>query len=138
MTGTSSSALQVRLRQLRNDWGVTQRQLSDALNLSGALLSSWENGREVPPEERLKGYARFFATRRSLQSRPPALIPTEDLTDAEERARGELINELVRLREEALDGPAGRPRQTGALGGRFWYFPDGQRITVLCQPLSRR
>jgi transcriptional regulator with XRE-family HTH domain len=135
---TAPRGLNGRLRELRQAWSVTQRQLSDALGLSGALVSSWENGTAVPPEERLNGYARFFATRRSLQTRPPKLIPAEDLTGEEERVRSELIDELVRLREEALDGPVARPRDTGALGGRFWYFPDGQPIIILCSPLSQR
>ncbi len=135
---TPPRALNERLRGLRHGWGVTQRQLSDALGLSGALVSSWEGGQAVPPEERLNGYARFFATRRSLARKPPALIAAEDLTAEEERVRGDLIDELVRLREEALQGPTPVPRDTGALGGRFWYFPDGQPITILCTPLSQR
>lgn len=134
----SPHQLGARLRELRISWSVTQRQLSDALGLSGALVSSWENGTAVPPEERLNSYARFFATRRSIERRPPELIPAEDLTSQEERARGELIDELVRLREEALDGSFGPRRDTGALGGRFWYFPDDQPITILCTPLSQR
>jgi transcriptional regulator with XRE-family HTH domain len=130
--------LGTRLRELRTAWGVTQKQLSDALDISGALISSWESGGAVPPEERLNAYARFFATRRSVDSRPPRLIASEDLTAEEEQGRSTLIDELVRLREEALDGPVARPRDTGALGGRFWYFPDGQPITILCTPLTRR
>jgi transcriptional regulator with XRE-family HTH domain len=131
----SPRRLSARLRQLRSAWGITQAKLSDALGLSGALVSSWESGAAVPPEERLNSYARFFASRRSVEQHPPGLIPAEDLTADEEQRRGELIDELVRLREEALDGPA-RIRETGALGGRFWYFSDGQPITILCTPLS--
>jgi transcriptional regulator with XRE-family HTH domain len=134
---TTPGNLAARLRGLRLGWAITQRQLSDALGLSGALVSSWENGSAIPPEERLNGYARFFATRRTLAQRPPALVPSEDLTAEEDRTRGELIDELVRLREEALEGPAVGQRETGALGGRFWYFPDGQPITILCSPLSQ-
>src|SRR5690349_16967524 len=77
---SSRGLLAARLRELRISWGVTQRQLSDALGLSGALVSSWENGSAVPPEERLNSYARFFATRRSTEMRPPSLIPSDDLT----------------------------------------------------------
>jgi transcriptional regulator with XRE-family HTH domain len=135
---SSRGLLAARLRELRISWGVTQRQLSDALGLSGALVSSWENGSAVPPEERLNSYARFFATRRSTELRPPALIPSDDLTTDEERSRSALIDELVRLREETLDGPIARPRDTGALGGRFWYLPDGQPITIICSPLSQQ
>ena len=136
--GASPDGLAARLRGLRVGWGVTQKHLSDALGLSGALVSSWENGSAIPPEERLNAYARFFATRRSVAQRPPVLIPSEDLTADEERVRSELIDELVRLREEAFEGPGVRPRDTGALGGRFWYFPDGQPVTILCSPLSQQ
>jgi hypothetical protein len=73
-----------------------------------------------------------------MERHPPALIPAEDLTAEEERVRGDLIDELVRLREEALEGPTPRPRETGALGGRFWYFSDSQPITILCSPLSQQ
>jgi len=138
---TPKRRLGVRLRELRHGWSglpVTQKQLSDAFELSGPLVSSWENGTAIPPEERLNAYARFFATRRSMAQQPPALIPAEDLTAEEERVRGELVDELVRLREEALEGPTPRPRETGALGGRFWYFSDGQPITILCSPLSQQ
>jgi transcriptional regulator with XRE-family HTH domain len=135
---TPGRALGARLRELRTDWGVTQGRLAEALGLSPALISSWESGGATPPEERLNAYARFFAARRSVERRPPALIPSEDLTAEEERARSDLIDELVRLREEALEGPALRPRERGALGGRFWYFPDGQPITILCTPLTQR
>jgi transcriptional regulator with XRE-family HTH domain len=133
-----SRPLGVRLRELRVGWNVTQKQFSDVLGLSNALVSSWENGTALPPEERLNGYARFFATRRSIEQRPPALIRSEDLTSEEERVRSELIDELVRLREEALGGSGSGPRETGQLGGRFWYFPDGQRVTILCTPLSEQ
>ena len=129
--------LSARLKELRIAWGVTQKQLSDALGLSGALVSSWEGGTAVPPEERLNAYARFFATRRSLVGRSAQLLSADDLTADEEQVRTELIDELVRLREEALDGPSARPRETGALGGRFWFFPDSQPITILCTPLSQ-
>jgi transcriptional regulator with XRE-family HTH domain len=130
----SSRGLGVHLRELRLGWGVTQRQLSDALNLSGALVSSWEKGTATPPEGRLDGYARFFATRRSLETQPPALV--KELTPEEQAKRSALLEELVRMREETLDRPHTQFRETGELGGRFWYFPDGQPVTILCTPLS--
>src|SRR5215207_1457634 len=129
--------LGARLRKLRTAWGVTQKHLSDALGVSGPLLSSWETGSAVPPEERLSQYARFFATRRSIAQPAPKLLPPADLTADEEKVRSELVDELVRLREEALAGSTRRTRDTGNLGGRFWYYPDGQPITILCTPLSR-
>ena len=53
--GGSPRGLGARLRELRTGWSITQRQLSDALNLSGALVSSWEKGTATPPEGRLDG-----------------------------------------------------------------------------------
>jgi hypothetical protein len=44
----------------------------------------------------------------------------------------------VRLRVDALSPVESSRRETGELGGRFWYFPDGQTITILCTPLSDR
>jgi|tagenome__1003787_1003787.scaffolds.fasta_scaffold20905108_2 transcriptional regulator with XRE-family HTH domain len=132
--GGSPRGLGARLRELRTGWSITQRQLSDALNLSGALVSSWEKGTATPPEGRLDGYARFFATRRSLAGKQPALVP--DLSPEEEAVRSSLLDELLRMREETLDRPHTQYRETGELGGRFWYFPDGQPVTILCTPLS--
>jgi transcriptional regulator with XRE-family HTH domain len=137
-----ASHLGARLRQLRGQWGggspLTQRQVSEALGVSGALLSSWESGTAVPGEERLNAYARFFATRRSIAGPSAVLIRVEELTTDEERVRSALVDELVRLREEAMRGASPRPQTTGALGGRFWFFADGQPVTILCSPLSRR
>jgi len=138
---TAPERLGARLRALRQSWDdlpVRQRHVCEAFGLSGALISSWENGTALPSEDRLHAYARFFATRRSMAQHPARLVPSEDLTTEEERARSELIDDLVGLREAALGGPATGVRETGALGGRFWYFPDDQPITILCTPLSQR
>jgi transcriptional regulator with XRE-family HTH domain len=93
----SKHGLGARLRELRLGWAVSQRQLSDALNLSGALVSSWEKGTATPPEFRLNGYAQFFATRRSLDTTPPELVT--DLSPEEQGVYASLLEELIRLRE---------------------------------------
>jgi transcriptional regulator with XRE-family HTH domain len=127
--------LAMRLRELRSDWsGTTQRHLAQALGASGALVSSWENGNAVPPEDRIAQYARFFATRRSVASMPARLL--DDLDRDEEQCRIDLETELLRLRLDGA-GPAER-RATGSLGGRFWYFPDGQPVTIICTRMSIR
>jgi len=137
--------LAARLRGLRQEWGdadgpVTQRHVAEALGASVPLVSSWENtvSPVVPPEERLRAYARFFATPRSIQDRRGRLLPDEELTPEEEARRRELIDELIPLREEALRPPQAAARQAGALGGRFWYFPDGQPIVIAATPFSDR
>jgi transcriptional regulator with XRE-family HTH domain len=137
----SQRALASRLRELRQtlrpDRVVLQREVADALGVSVALVSSWESERNpvVPPEERLKGFAQFFATPRSVDDGGRLV---EDLTGDEESRRRSLIDDLVRLREEALSDAVPGRRERGALGGRFWHFPDGQPIRIITSRLSRR
>ncbi|MDP9827159.1 helix-turn-helix domain-containing protein [Kineosporia succinea] len=143
MAEVANTRLGNRLRALRqHHFGqpVTQRQLSGALRLSGALISSWESGAAIPPEERLGGYARFFCTQRSIESDPARLVAESDLSPDEEYQRERLFEDLRLLRNEVLDEPNADDfdRETGALGGRFLYYPDGQPITILCTPLSAR
>ena len=138
----TAPGLAARLRELRGSVDgapITQKQLADALGISPALVSSWESGAAIPPEDRLKKYARFFATGRSAEGGTARLIPADELLPAEERRREELTNELVRLRIEALR-PAEQAgtRRVGAVGGRFWYFPDGRDVTILYTPFSAR
>jgi transcriptional regulator with XRE-family HTH domain len=128
------------LRQLRTspDGTVTQKQLAEALGTSPALISSWESGTAIPAENRLEAYGRFFATPRSVEGERARLVPADDLTAEEHRRAGLLVEELVRLREEVLHPGGSAERDTGALGGRFWFFPDRQAITILCTNLSAR
>ncbi len=138
--GASQGALALRLRDLRTQWPgtvVTQRQLAEALGVSVPLISSWESttASALPSENWLQAYARFFATPRSVEADKPRLLELRELTAEEERARRELIDELVELREAALR-PSGTRQQTGALGGRFYYFADGQPVRIISSRLS--
>src|SRR5919199_4177073 len=138
--GAGQGALAVRLRDLRTQWPgivVTQRQLAEVLGVSVPLISSWESttAAALPSENWLQAYARFFATRRSMDGEKPRLLELRELTADEERARRELIDELVELREAALR-PTSARQQTGALGGRFYYFPDGQPVRIISSRLS--
>jgi hypothetical protein len=102
------------------------------MRVSTPTISAWENGTQVPPEDRLRSLALFYATSRSLEG--PNLLDVGALTKDEERVRRELIDELVQLRE-AQSAP--RPgRQTGALGGRFYYYPDGLPVRIIGSKLS--
>jgi hypothetical protein len=97
------------------------------MRVSTPTISAWESGTQVPPEDRLRSLALFYATSRSLDG--PSLLDVGALTKDEERVRRELIDELVQLRE-AQSAPPPR-RQTGALGGRFYYFPDGLPVRII-------
>ena len=89
------------LRELREstwpDEEVTQAQLAKALSgesrVAPATVSSWESvsNPKTPTSSRLSAYARFFATRRSLEKKPH-LIPEDELT-ADELERFHELNE---------------------------------------------
>ena len=127
-----------RLRELRRsgfaDFRLTQKQLAFALSqdesVADSTLSSWENVQfpTLPPHSRLSAYAQFFATERSLQGEPH-LVPIEDLTAEEDRARKDLEQELFRLRDNE-PGPPEEPEER-----QFWRFEDGAPITIICSDL---
>jgi transcriptional regulator with XRE-family HTH domain len=133
-----AGGLAARLRELRSTGlgiYVTQRQLADALGISVPLISSWENpaSSALPPEDRLQALARFYATPRSLEG-GPHLLDLAELSKEEEQARRDLIDELGRLRDLGSAPPSAR--RTGALGGRFFYFPDGLPVRIIGSRLS--
>src|SRR5690242_5672465 len=116
--GGSFSARLREPRSTRLGGNGTAPPAGGGLRLRRPLISSWENGTQMPPEDRLRSLALFYATSRSLEG--PSLLDVGALTKQEEHVRRELIDELVQLRE-AQSAPPPR-RQTGALGGRFYYF----------------
>ena len=94
------------LRNLRvSEWpevDLTQTQLATALSadsrVAAATLSSWESlsNPKTPTPARLSAYARFFATKRSLDG-GPHLIPEAELTTEERKRYGELEERLLGL-----------------------------------------
>lgn len=145
-----------RLRALREEhWpGTKVRQAQLAAVLSGAgksvsvpLVSSWESQTKpkVPPVSRIQDIARFFASPRSFDGKVGRLLSLDDLT-VEERAASEgLLQELTRLRDEALDAPDVardptaisdlRPRIAQSFSGGLYRFRPGDRITIVCGQL---
>jgi len=117
------------LRNLRESaWpGVelTQAQLAGTLSaesrVASATLSSWESltNPKTPSTSRLSAYARFFATRRSLD-KTPHLIPLKDLTPDELERYHELEGELLGL----LHAETPAPRNT-------FSFDEGP-VTIIC------
>jgi hypothetical protein len=108
------------------------------LGTSPALISSWESGQAIPPEHRLETYGRLFAAPRTGSDGRPWLPAADELSAEEDRHAQELREELVQLRESTVRPHSAATRDAGALGGRFWHFPDGQAVTILCTPMSRR
>ena len=48
------------IRALRRERGMTQEQLAEAMNVSAAAVSKWENGQSVPDILVLTALADFF------------------------------------------------------------------------------
>jgi transcriptional regulator with XRE-family HTH domain len=139
LLGSSArSPLAERLKELRQQVQgvtVTQKQVADALGLSVPLISSWESGKAVPQEERLQALALLFSSPRAFANGSSELPDESELSSAEEATRRRLIEELVALRDDALRDTRGAARDVGALGGRFWYFPEGARIRIITTPM---
>lgn len=134
-----------RLRQLREqEWEdaplLTQAKLAKALSaeepLTAGTVSSWENNKtpKLPPERRLRAYARFFATQRSVETPlSPRLLPLGELSP-EERARyEELLTELLGLRSKLAPE---QPADDYVPVPRSWHFNEGP-ITLFCAELPQ-
>jgi transcriptional regulator with XRE-family HTH domain len=130
-----------RLRSLREEAGLTQKQLAVVLGgEGGTMVSMWETAKRFPPDDRLTMYARLFATQRSFSGKgPPRLIDDEDMTEEEHRRFEQLERELLALRDEARRGsdgtrtaPVPRSRSDLTLRSGVFRFNDEAMITVIC------
>jgi hypothetical protein len=149
-------ALARRLRALREErWPgtkVQQAQLAAALGQAGKsvsvpLVSSWESrtNPKVPPASRIRDIARFFASPRSFDGKVWRLLSLDELTAEERALHEELLQELERLRSEALDGPGEAsdpavisdlaPEVVQSFGEGLYHFRAGDRITIVCGQL---
>lgn len=105
--GHPGARLASRLRGLRErewpDLTVTQMQLATALSaekqVGSAAVSTWENvvNPKTPPVERLSAYARFFATRRSMDGGTSRLLAKDEFDDDERERFESLEQELFQL-----------------------------------------
>ncbi len=126
-----------RLRHLREQEHLTQKQLAGALGgaeaLSGATVSLWEKpgSDRLPPPPRLAAYARLFCTSRSFTSGTLRLLRDEELTEHEREREAELYDELLSLRERAQETDI---IVTTAIGQRnsIWHFPDSLAVSIVC------
>ncbi len=125
-----------RLRDLREQERLTQKQLARLLGGSGPLsiatISLWEKpgSDRLPPAQRLAAYARLFCTSRSFDGAPPRLLSSGELSEQERQRERELYDELVALRERAqsTNVSAVAEEQRSAI----WHFPDLIAVTIVC------
>lgn len=114
MANEQAVRLAAALRNLREStWPnreITQSQLAKALSsegrVAGPTLSSWEslNNPKTPPVARIRAYARFFSTQRSLDGEPH-LIPEDQLRPEELdrfRARESQLLQLLHPEERKI------------------------------------
>lgn len=137
-----------RLKDLRErTWSqvtLTQAQLASAFSaeapVAHATISGWESptNPKTPTASRLEAYARFFASRRSLDGL--RLLPVEDLTPDEQTVYTALKAELLGLMNPPdLDLSATvAPASASSLGNTL-AFSDGP-VTVICPeaPVAER
>ncbi|MEV6610074.1 XRE family transcriptional regulator [Kutzneria sp. NPDC051319] len=140
-----ASDLPSRLRALREEtWPgrvVTQAHLAEAFSrersASVPLISSWESttSPRVPPANRLEQYARFFATRRSIEGNGHRLLSLAELTAAERAGYDELLASLTALRPgQRVAHPVAA---TAEPSRGLWQFPDPYDIVIVCARLPR-
>jgi transcriptional regulator with XRE-family HTH domain len=121
-----------RLRDLREQERLTQKQLAGVLGGSDATISLWEKpgSDRLPPAPRLAAYARLFCTSRSFAGDRPRLLGSGELTEQEHERESELYDELIALRERAqsTNEPATAEGQRSAI----WHFPDPIAVSIVC------
>lgn len=108
------------------------KALTERKKTSASLISSWENGTELPPEERIDAIATFFCTRRSVESSPYRLIDERDLTADETTARARIARELRALREAATTSKRAAPPTI--VGHGPWFYEEGPIMIVCAEP----
>ena len=110
------------------------------------LISSWESqtNPKVPPAARLQDIATFFASPRSFDGQAGRLLSPDEMTARERVAREELVQELTRLRREALNATASLQLQAAlpvaapSPDAGPYRFTDGETITIVCAQLPRK
>jgi hypothetical protein len=130
-----------RLRELRErewpDVTLTQADLARALGAHGgrvasATLSSWESSTnpKTPTTARLNSYARFFATRRSMEGKDgkPRLLTIESLTDDERERFEQLEEELLSLHAGVEDGQPSK----GSQRRKLLSFDGTGPVVIIC------
>ena len=137
----SASLLARRLRELREQtWpqvNLTQAQLATAFSgeapVKPATISGWESptSPKRPTATRLEAYARFFATRGSVEG-DPHLVAEAELDEEEREGYLALRGELLGL----ADNIAHEPEVTRRRRGGTFVFDEGP-VTVICSEVPQ-
>jgi transcriptional regulator with XRE-family HTH domain len=126
-----------RLRALREQERLTQKQLAGVLGgpdtISTATISLWEKpgSERLPPAPRLAAYARLFCTGRSFDRDRPRLLSPGELTEQERARETELYDELISLRELAARSTSALATAKGPRSA-LWHFADPIAVSIVC------
>jgi len=139
-SSTPARGLAERLRDLREQRHLTQKQLARVLGgaeaLSIATVSLWEKpgSDRMPPPPRLAAYAGLFCTSRSFASGAPRLLRDDELTEQEREKRTELYDEFLALREQAQSTGAtalALAELSSSVPSSLWHFLDGTAVSIV-------
>lgn len=140
--------LKDRIRQLREEKGLTQKELANEISVSQTAINYWENGKREPDFKTVKKIAEFFDTSPSyLMGWINRKDYSEKLLNARVRITGtqvgvetmvtvgyslELLNEkgqekAIELVDMLTKIPEYRKKPTTILNNLLATFPDGIR-----------
>ena len=107
------------IKRLRNQKGVTQEKLADALGLTPQAISKWESGAGLPAIDYLPDLSAYFG------------VSVDELLGvklSKREARREEIYEQIRLYEEEI-GYRSDPKAVETLRGMSAEFPRDEKIS---------
>ncbi len=118
-----------KMRAMRRDKGVTQKEMAQALGVSPAYLSALERGHRGVPSwtflQKVLGYFNIIwddaeeLRRIAEQSRPRVVIDTSGLSPAATRLANLLATDIARLGEDDIAALIDRIRAVGRRSKRF-------------------
>ena len=127
-----------RLRDLREQERLTQKQLARALGgeetLSSATVSLWEKpgSDRLPPPPRLAAYARLFCTSRSFASGCASSAPRRGAYRAGVgTGRPSCTTSCLSLRERAQSTDIATAPSAGHRSS-IWHFSDSLAVSIVC------
>jgi transcriptional regulator with XRE-family HTH domain len=99
----SALPLGERLRDLRQQHGLSLRELADQVGVTATALHSWENGRRNPKHKHLRAFAAAF------QLSEADLLPASDAASEEgvSPARASRLAEVVAASKLSISAAAG-------------------------------
>ncbi len=130
--------LAARLRHLREDLGLTQVHLANALTrekpVQSPTISTWESTRTPvrPPSSRIEAYARLAATAKRTDG--PVLVPLTDLSAEERETHADVLRSLTELYDSA---DVRAEHEEAARAPTLWDFPDDGPLTIICPSAPR-